>query len=174
MYRHLFIALCLASTAACAANTDDEAASESEDALRYSDVKTFQLSQSPGFVPPAPAGSCNPSGQWTVDMVSRKIEGRGCVNAVPSTVSRRLSGDEIGQLRTAIFNVKSSKRPEACPTDGPVTSLVVNRGSREDQYIVASASCRSSSIPLTKESLDALTDVVIQLAGGEDSTATAE
>ena len=166
MYRQILLCLCLA-TAACAstdAADDDSNDDVAESEMRVSDVKVFQIRRSQGFVPPAPAGTCYPWGSWTVDLVNRQLSGQGCVDAKPTTAERSLSGEEIGKLRKAFFEVKSGPRPEACPSDAPIMRLDVVRQTREDHYIDQRSSCAASEIPVTSESLSNLYDVVSELA----------
>src|SRR5262249_22132542 len=116
-----------------------------------------------GFGPPPPPGGCMDFSRYSVDFNAKEISGNACVGHKPVTVGRSLSSAELKRVRTALSHVKQAPRPEACPTDMPVTSLTVHRGSRTTGYVDARAACGGST-PAVESTLAALLQTVDELA----------
>ncbi|NOU29080.1 MAG: hypothetical protein HOO96_14355 [Polyangiaceae bacterium] len=148
-------------TAACggAASAEDEPA-EGADDLTASTITSFTVRQSTGFSPPSP--TCRPSGAWTLDLAQKKMTGTGCVDGRTVTVDRALGTAEVKDVRTALSKVRTAARPAACPTDVPVLSLDVSRGSRAYYYVQQRSACGGGT-PVTTASIAALLDTVVAL-----------
>lgn len=153
--------LCLSfSAVACSAEAgagDDEQATADEE-LRTSGITEFSIARSAGFMPPPSHGSCLPAGRWTVDLGAGTLEADACVGGKQIQVSRALTSAELKDVKGALSKLRTAKRPTACPTDAPVTSLTVKRGSTETDYVGARSACGGSKA-LTDTSINGLLEV---------------
>ncbi len=148
-------------TAACggAGSAEDEP-TEGEDDLTASTITSFTVRQSTGFT--QPSSTCRPSGAWTLDLVQKKMIGAGCVDGRTVTVDRALGAVEVKDVRTALSKVRTAARPTACPTDVPVLSLDVSRGTRAYYYVQQRSACGTGTA-VTTASIAALLDTVVAL-----------
>lgn len=163
--------LCLSFIAAaflavgCAAESSNDDRTASDDAdLSATRVTVLEINRGTGFVPPAPAGSCNAFGNWKVDFEAKKLTGLGCIEGRLLSNDRAVTDEEIALLRKAITDTKTAPKPLACPTDFPVTSLTLTRGDSIWRYIDEKASCDSTARPLRGETVGALFQTVQKLA----------
>ena len=161
MVRPLIVALSLA-TAACAGSTDDgleESHGETQDEVRVSDVRQFQIRRS---------SACGGLDHWTVDMVRRTLRGSACVDSTMLTVDRRLSGSELEFLRMGLFEIRTTKRPQTCPTQAAAARLDIVRETRIDRYVDVIGACDSAT-PVTTRSLGDLFNVLEEIATTKES-----
>lgn len=159
---------------ACAAESDlapedvdptSEEASAEED-LRAAGIRSIQVNRSVGFRPPPPVGKCWESGAWSYDFTTKKLTGNACINAKRVNIDKTLSDADHERVRQAILAVKVGPKPASCPTDMPVSSLVVKRATTETAYVDDRAACGGSRKPV-REGLSELVDLMQQLSGGQ-------
>lgn len=161
---------------ACTADADPSAddadpASEegtAEDDLRAAGIQSIQVNRSAGFRPPPPVGKCWESGAWSYDFTAKKLSGNACVNAKRVTIDKTLSDADHERVRQAILGVKVGPKPAACPTDMPVSSLVVKRASSETGYVDQRAACGGGRKPV-REGLSELVGLMQQLSGAQSA-----
>ncbi len=165
------------SLVGCSAASDDESddgSAVSDDELRTGGVTEFTLSQGTGFRPPPPPGGCNDAGRYTVKLGRKTFEANACIEGRSVAVNRALTADEHKDVKAALSKVRTTKRPTACPTDFPVTSLTVKRGSSETHYVQAMAACGGGSTAVTDQSLRGLRDLLQSFATPAASPETFE
>lgn len=154
------------SLVGCSAGSDDEGddgSAVSDDELRTGGVTEFTLSQGTGFRPPPPPGGCHDAGRYTVKLGRKTFEANACIDGHSVVVTRTLTTDEHKDVKAALSKVRTTKRPTACPTDMPVTSLTVKRATSETHYVQAIAACGGST-PVTDASLRNLRDLLRSFA----------
>lgn len=166
-----FLAL---SSVGCAAETDasdEEPANEAaaEEDLRTAGIKSIKVGRSAGFRPPPQPGKCWPAGSWSFDFETRKLTGDACVDSKPAKIDLTLNEADAARVKKAVSDVRVTTRPQACPTDMPITSLVVSRAKSETRYVDQRASCGGSSIP-AKAGLGELFDLMQTLSATPEAT----
>ncbi len=169
LFGFAFLAL---TSVGCSAETDaDEGGDEAmnEDDLRTAGIKSIKVGRSAGFRPPPQPGKCWPAGSWSFDFETRKLTGDACVDEKPATIDLTLSEADAARVKKAVSDVRVTTRPQACPTDMPITSLVVKRAKSETRYVDQRASCGSSSIP-AKAGLGELFDLMQELSANPAAT----
>lgn len=154
------LGLCVLTAACGGAGSDEGDPAEGEDDLTASTITSFTLHQSTGFAPPSP--TCRPAGAWTLDLTRKTMTGNGCIDGRMVTVDRALGNAEVADVRTALGKVRTAARPAACPTDVPVMSLDVQRGTRAYHYVQQRSACGTGT-PVTTPSIAALLDTVVAL-----------
>lgn len=150
---------------ACSAEAgsgDDGDQATADEELRTSSITEFTIGRSAGFMPPPQHGSCVPAGRWTVNLAAATLDADACVGGQHVTANRALTSTELKDVKGALSKLRTTKRPTACPTDVPVTSLTVKRGSTEDDYVGARSACGGTKA-LTDASINALLTVVQDL-----------
>jgi len=148
---------------ACAAESADPVAGD-EPELATSGLQSIEIGRGTGFVPPAPPGSCHPSGRYQVDFTLKQIAGDGCLDGRLVNVDRALDDAELARVKAAVAKVRTARRPAACPTDMPITSLTVKRASGTSELVDARASCGVSARPAVESTLANLLSVTEELA----------
>ncbi len=148
---------------ACGGEAEDIQSGEAEEELRTSGLTSIEVGRSAGFRPPPPAGSCHASGRWTVDFVDSEITGNACIGGVPTAVGRTLSQAELARVRAKVSALRATRRPASCPTDMPVNSIKVIKGSSSTYYVDQRAACGGSNA-VKEAGLAKLIDVLVDLS----------
>ncbi len=167
--KRLFLALCTISLAACsggggASDGDD---SFTDDELRGGSVSSITVNQSTGFRPPPPEGSCWENGRWSVDYATKRLTGDACVDGRTKQLDTELSDAQFSKVKAAVSGLRTTRRPSACPTDIPVRSVTIKKGSTETHYVEQRSACGGSKA-VEEASIGKLVDLMHQLSAGGD------
>lgn len=157
---------------ACSAGVSDDATTDegtADQELRTGGVDGFTVRRSAGFMAP-PTGGCVPWARYTVNLSSATLSAEGCFSGQEKTFARSLDAAEVASARAALTKVRTTKRPTSCPTDVPVLSLDVSRGTVEQHYAQKRSAC-SGATPVTDRSIAALFSVVEGLASATSADA---
>jgi len=168
--RFLLLAICTLSLAACGGAGNDTEESFTDDELRSSSLKSISVNQSVGFRPPPPSGSCWDGGRWKVVFGTKRLTGNACVDGRARELDRPLSDAEVAKVRAAVAGIRTTRRPTACPTDMPVRSVTVEKGSSETHYVESRAACGGGSKPAVGETIGALVDLMRELSAADEAS----
>jgi len=168
MKSYVFAAVLTLGATACAAGTEEEAASTSD--LRTEGVTKITVHASPGFVAPAPIGACVfRGGAFEVDFVAKKVKGEACLEGGRAVAAdRAMTAAEVARVRAALRGVKPTRAPQACPSDIGGTFLVLSRGGRESRFADPTIACSGSA--QAAEGLAPLFDAVARLGMRTEQT----
>ena len=149
---------------ACSSTDGDDALTDDaiDQELRTSGVSGFSVERSAGLAPPPPGG-CLASARYAVSFTTGTLYIKGCIGGSERQIDRALTPVEVATARKALAKVRTARRPTACPTDVPVMSLDVSRGTTELHYVQRRSAC-GGGIPVTDASIGALLSAMEMLS----------
>ena len=168
--KRLFLVLCTISMAGCSAGggeTDDSLTDDGE--LRNGGISSITVNQSEGFRPPPPEGSCWENGRWSVDYASKRLTGDACVDGRTKRLDSELSDAQFAKVKSAVTGLRTTRRPSACPTDIPVRSVTIKKGSTETHYVEERSAC-SGDKAVTEATIRKLVTLMHELSAGNDNS----
>jgi hypothetical protein len=165
-FRTIAIASTLLLTLACGGEARDSepGTDDAEAELRTSGVTSIYVSRGPGFRPPPPAGSCHPSGHWTVDFEAATITGDACIDGAPVDVARDLGNYDLRRIRAKVSALRAVRKPTSCPTDLPVNAIEIRREDSSSFYVDQRAACGGGTLAVRESGLARLVELLEELS----------